>query len=244
MHATIGGSEDVNRFLVTVLQSANVSVRRDGRAVTVHLAPQSSRALRQAIGRDEPFTGRFDLPLLDGAIHLGRTSPVVEGFASWTLDQTHDPESRDAAPVASRCGVIATSAVAERTTLLIARFRYHLRIGGARACSGRGSGGSGGGTGGFSIGAIGGSGTGGSSSDDTDRGTDGSTGSGRGFGGTETGGPGKVQAAPAPAAPGAPTAPPPPPAATPSCARRLSPSLARARRRRPIGYHPRKVSTY
>jgi hypothetical protein len=35
--------------------------------------------------------------------------------------------------VASRCGVISTSAVAARTTLLLARFRYHLQVSGADA---------------------------------------------------------------------------------------------------------------
>ena len=39
--------------------------------------------------------------------------------------------ARDTRPVASRCGVISTSAVSLRTNLLIARFRYHLHIGGA-----------------------------------------------------------------------------------------------------------------
>jgi hypothetical protein len=39
--------------------------------------------------------------------------------------------ARDARPVASRCGVVATSAVSTRTTLLVARFRYHLQIAGA-----------------------------------------------------------------------------------------------------------------
>ena len=102
--------------------------------------------MRQAIGCDEPFTGRFDLPLPDGETYLGRTSPIVEGLASWTLDQALDPESRDTPPVASRCGVIATSAVTVRTTLLIARFRYHLRTGGggfgggSRSDTGAGSG--------------------------------------------------------------------------------------------------------
>ena len=184
VRAAIGGSEDVDRFLVTVLQAANVPVQRDGRAVTVHLASGTPRALRQAIGRDEAFTGRFDLPLPDGAIHLGRTSPVVEGLASWTLDQALDPESRDAAPVASRCGVISTSAVTERTTLLIARFRYHLWIGGARFGSGgssRGSGvtetgSSGQGTGGSGIGATG---SGGSISSGTGRTSRGAATSGR-----------------------------------------------------------------
>jgi len=33
--------------------------------------------------------------------------------------------------VAARCGVISTSAVKARTTLLVARFRYHLQIAGS-----------------------------------------------------------------------------------------------------------------
>ena len=142
VRTAIGGSEDVDRFLTTVLQAANVPVRRDGRAVTVQLGTGTPRALRQAIGSDEPFTGRFDLPLPDGETYLGRTSPVVEGLASWTLDQALDSDSRDTAPVASRCGVISSSAVTERTTLLIARFRYHLRTGGigSRSRSGAGAG--------------------------------------------------------------------------------------------------------
>ena len=167
VRTAIGGSEDVDRFLTTVLQAANVPLRRDGRAITVQLDTGTPRALRQAIGSDEPFTGRFDLPLPDGETYLGRTSPVVEGLASWTLDQALDPESRDIAPVASRCGVISTSAVTERTTLLIARFRYHLRIGGARF----GAGGSGRGTGGSAgSGATGGGAANSAGSDDTGRG--------------------------------------------------------------------------
>ena len=131
VRAAIGRSEDVARFFTAVLQTANVPVRSNGRAVTVHLGPQTPRALRQAIGRDEPFTGRFDIPLSSSEIYIGRTSPVIEGLASYTLDQALDPESRDTAAVASRCGVIASSAVTTRTTLLVARFRYHLRTAGS-----------------------------------------------------------------------------------------------------------------
>jgi hypothetical protein len=58
---------------------------------------------------------------------------VIEGLAGWTLDQALDPVARDGRAVASRCGVIATSAVAVRTTLLVARFRYHFHIAGAEA---------------------------------------------------------------------------------------------------------------
>jgi SNF2 family DNA or RNA helicase len=128
VRTAIGRSEDVAGFFHTLLQAANVPVQSNGKAVTVQLSAEVPRALRQAIGRDEPFTGRFDLPLEEDEVYLGRTSPVIEGLAGWTLDQALDPVARDARPVASRCGVVSTSAVNARTTLLVARFRYHLQI--------------------------------------------------------------------------------------------------------------------
>lgn len=126
VRSAIGRSQDVLRFFQAALQSANVPAEMNGKAVTVHLSDEVPRALRQAIGRDETFRGRFDLPLEEGDVYLGRTSPVVEGLASWTLDQALDPVARDARPVASRCGVVSTSGVSARTTLFVARFRYHL----------------------------------------------------------------------------------------------------------------------
>jgi superfamily II DNA or RNA helicase len=133
VRTAIGRSEDIARFFHAVLQAETVPVQTRGKAVTVHLSNEVSRALRQAIGRDEPFTGRFDLPLEEGEVYLGRTSPVIEGLAGWTLDQALDPVARDARPVAARCGVVATSAVSARTTLLVVRLRYHLQVAGADA---------------------------------------------------------------------------------------------------------------
>jgi hypothetical protein len=127
VRAAIGRSEDVSRFFPGVLQAAGVPLEMKDGAVRVHISKETPRALRQAIGLDEPFQGRFDLPLTEGEIYLGRTSPIIEGLAGWTLDQAMDPIARDAKPVASRCGVIYTSAVAARTHLLVARFRYHLQ---------------------------------------------------------------------------------------------------------------------
>jgi len=128
VRAAIGRSEDVALFFQAVLQAANVPIQMNGKGVTVHLNNEVPRALRQAIGRDEPFNGRFDLPLEEGEIYLGRTSPVIEGLASWTLDQALDPIARDVRRVASRCGVVSTSAVSARTTLILARFRYQLQV--------------------------------------------------------------------------------------------------------------------
>ncbi|MBL8818724.1 MAG: DEAD/DEAH box helicase [Planctomyces sp.] len=126
----IGRSEDVKKFVRTVLQAANVPIQERDGAMTVHLNLETPRALRQAVGRDDAFTGRFDLPLLEGETYLGRTSPIVEGLAGWTIDQALDAAARDAAPLACRCGVVSTSLVQARTTLVIARFRFHLKISG------------------------------------------------------------------------------------------------------------------
>jgi hypothetical protein len=133
VRTAIGRSEDVAAFCHAVLRAASVPVQTNGKAVTVHLNNDVPRSLRQAIGRDDSFTGRFDLPLHEGEFYLGRTSPIIEGLAGWVLDQALDPISRDGQSLASRCGVLSTSEVTARTTLLIARFRYHLKISGSEA---------------------------------------------------------------------------------------------------------------
>lgn len=124
----IGRNEDVATFFRNVLRRAKIPVEEQDQSVTVHLSMETPRALRQAIGRDEPFSGRFDLPLQKGEVYLGRTSPVVEGLAGWVLDEALNSVSGNGGAVASRCGVISSSVVASRTVLLLARFRFHLHI--------------------------------------------------------------------------------------------------------------------
>ena len=87
-------------------------------------SPKTPRALRELLG-DCPtaFTARFELPVAEGELYLTRTHPVVEGLAatSWTR-----PSIRSWSGVARRCGVIRTSAVTRRTTLLLMRLRFHI----------------------------------------------------------------------------------------------------------------------
>ncbi len=125
VRAAIGDAAVVKRFFVSALRAAKTPVDARNGSVAVGLSPETPRALRQAMGRDEPFRGRFELPLRAGEIWLGRTSPVVEGVAGWALDRALDAEGADRA--AARCGAAATSAVETRTTLLVARFRHTLR---------------------------------------------------------------------------------------------------------------------
>jgi len=125
---SIGTGPVVERFFTDALQLARVPISNKDGAITVGLSSDAPRSLRQAIGRDNKFIGRFDLPVESGQLYLARTNPIVEGMASWVLDTALDEEGYDEEAIARRCGVIQTQAVAVRTTLLLLRYRYHLYL--------------------------------------------------------------------------------------------------------------------
>ena len=126
----IGTGPTVQRFVRDVLHLAGVPVidkRKDH--VEVPLSNQTPRALRHAIGRDDPFLGRFDLPVADDVIYLSRTHPIVEGLASYVLETALDEvQAQGETPIAHRCGVVKTKAVSVKTSVLLARFRFHLLV--------------------------------------------------------------------------------------------------------------------
>lgn len=125
----IGVGPTTQKFLADALSLARVPVRQTkADSIDVGLTTEAPRSLRQALGRDDEFRGRFELPVERGEVYLARTSPIVEGLATWVLDTALDEEGYDEEPIARRCGVIQTRAVGTRTTLLILRHRYHLRL--------------------------------------------------------------------------------------------------------------------
>lgn len=129
----IGDGPTVERMMKDVLQRLNVPVTVRGGRVEVTLSGETPRSLRNAIGRDQPFAGRFELPTGQDELYLARTHPVVEGLASWTLDTALDPlANRGRAPIASRCGVSAVApipGVEGRLAVLLLRLRHHLHLG-------------------------------------------------------------------------------------------------------------------
>ena len=126
----IGVGPTVNRFVHDVLHLAGVPVStKPKETVEVGVSNETARALRHAIGREKPFLGRFNLPVDEGVIYLSRTHPIVEGLASYTLDTALDDiQAEDERTIARRCGVTKTKGVAEKTSLLVVRLRYHLDI--------------------------------------------------------------------------------------------------------------------
>jgi ERCC4-related helicase len=119
----IGSGVDVERFTREALKAHGAFIEGQG-ALRVDLSdPSFPQGLTDALGTPGPFTARFSLPIRDGEIYLNRTHPLVEGLAGYVMETAFDPLLKG---VAKRCGVMRTSAVSIRTTLLLVRFRYHI----------------------------------------------------------------------------------------------------------------------
>ena len=119
--AAMGSQEDIRSFVRTALEAHGAMITGDDpMSISLKSAPQ---ALKDAIASEESFRATFTLPAQENVTYLSRTHPYVEGLASHVLDCALDPLAKS---VARRCGVIRTSEIATRTTLLLLRYRYHI----------------------------------------------------------------------------------------------------------------------
>jgi len=79
---------------------------------------------RSYIDSYDGFSACFDLNDNEDQIYLSQSHPLVEGLANYVVDSALD-ESVQAA--AKRSGAIRTKNVPSRTTLLLTRFRFHIK---------------------------------------------------------------------------------------------------------------------
>ena len=118
----LGTHDLVKRFLTRVAPAHNgtiTSTPTGALELDLSLAPA---ALTDALAATR-LRIRFEEPLGANETLVARTSPLTETLASYVLDTALDPHLDGAA---RRAGVMLTTAVATRTTLLLTRFRYHL----------------------------------------------------------------------------------------------------------------------
>lgn len=118
----IGSSKDVRRFVEDVCRQYGATVTPSADSLKLNCR-EIPRPMREAMGNDEEFVAKFELPVGDDALYLSRTHPIVEGLASYVLDTALDPILEGKA---RRAGAIRTNAVSTRTTLLLVRQRYHI----------------------------------------------------------------------------------------------------------------------
>ncbi|HOX44530.1 MAG TPA: helicase-related protein [Myxococcota bacterium] len=121
VRAAIGSGVDVGRFWRESMIAHRAVVAGED-PVQVELS-ECPRALREAFGERKSLSVRFSLPVQEGVEPLDRTHPWVESLAGYVMDTALDMQVE---AVARRCGVIRTKQVAQRTTVLLLRFRYHI----------------------------------------------------------------------------------------------------------------------
>jgi superfamily II DNA or RNA helicase len=131
MRASLGTASDVRGFTEEALRAlrADVTSMTDGFTAGTGSLPAG---LADALvpGHAEPLPFHADLPVKPGRAYLDRTDPNVAAIARYVLESAldsvspADPRDRPA----RRCGVMRTSSVAKRTTLLLVRYRFHLEL--------------------------------------------------------------------------------------------------------------------
>ena len=129
MRASLGTPAEVAEFTEEALRSlhADVTSLPNGlRVATAALPDGVSDAL--VPGHTEPLTFYRDLPVPPRESYLDRTDPNVGAIARYVLESALDPAAPAQARPARRCGVMRTSAVQRRTTLLLVRFRMHVEL--------------------------------------------------------------------------------------------------------------------
>jgi hypothetical protein len=117
----IGSFIDVASFTKEALRACKGIILENG-YVRFDLR-ETPKGLKDALGVPDIFQARFELPVKDGALYLSRTHPAVENLAGYVMDAALDPLGQG---VARRCGVMRTSSVARRTTVLLIRYRFHI----------------------------------------------------------------------------------------------------------------------
>jgi hypothetical protein len=123
--AAIGSGIDVSRFTVDALRAYGAVVTAAADGATLVEAREVRRAVRDAAAIDaNRLRLRFEPPAGEDML-VGRTHPLVEGLATHTIDTALDSRL-DA--VARRAGVIRTHGVNTRTTALVVRIRFDLRM--------------------------------------------------------------------------------------------------------------------
>jgi hypothetical protein len=114
---------DVSSFTKQALSANRAVISQHGNGAMQFDLAEIPRALRDMLGNVTKFKARFELPVRDDELYLSRTHPTVEGLATYVMDTALDPVEES---VARRCGVIRTSRVSRRTTLLLLRLRFHI----------------------------------------------------------------------------------------------------------------------
>ena len=129
MRASLGTPAEVAAFTAEALDAlhADITPTDNGFSVATAALPPGLHDVL-ATGHAEPLPFLRELPVPPRAAHLDRTDPNVAAIARYVLESALDASMPPMLRPARRCGVMRTSAVGRRTTLLLVRFRMHVEL--------------------------------------------------------------------------------------------------------------------
>ncbi|WP_289009995.1 helicase-related protein [uncultured Thermomonospora sp.] len=133
VRAALGSEVEVAEFVRTALTALRAQIidRGDGFVADTSGVPLALLSGLEAVlgpRHARSITFRPLPPAGRGEAALTRTDPVVGTLARFILDAALDPKLEAWQRPARRCGVIRTTAVSKRTTLLLVRYRFHLQL--------------------------------------------------------------------------------------------------------------------
>jgi hypothetical protein len=129
VRAALGSHGDLETFLTGTLRALGSTVTPDDDGFTAVLAtlPLGLRT-SLPVGLRDPLPVRSQAPAGRGEAVLARTDPAVQAIARYVLESALDPAVPAKERPARRAGVLRTSDVTTRTTLLLVRFRFQLTL--------------------------------------------------------------------------------------------------------------------
>jgi len=128
--ASLGSPADIAHFMWETLDALGGGPQRTSDESFTANMGSLPVGLRDAFPAGHPASVEFhrDLPATAGAAHLGRTDPYVVATARFVLESALDAKAPAATRPSRRCGVMRTTTVTIRTTLLLLRYRLHLTL--------------------------------------------------------------------------------------------------------------------
>ncbi len=129
VRAALGAHGDLAAFLTRTLQAlgSTVTPTPDGFTAVLATLPLALRG-SLPVGLRDPLPFRRDPRSTRGAAVIARTDPTVQTLARYVLESSLDAAVPDTERPARRAGVMRTTAVTTRTTLLLVRLRLQLTL--------------------------------------------------------------------------------------------------------------------
>jgi superfamily II DNA or RNA helicase len=126
---SLGSGEEVAVFTAEALHALDAEVSDATYGFTATTTPLPI-GLRDALTptHREPLPFHLGLPVPPREARLDRTDPDVGAIARYVLESALDPALPGNLRPARRCGVMRTTAVPRRTTLLLVRLRMHVGL--------------------------------------------------------------------------------------------------------------------